>query len=167
MSTPKEKDEERAKDQARIQLESIVEKVKRLTHIEDCDGTDCELSDPEIYSGINLYWQEGKSDPATEEERAEYHDEEAARQSIQEDPLSVQVRGGWRDPGSENEDMEFMILLCTGGPAVRIVGELGAGDEPDSATVEYQDWFTPWVEYNSYDNRHELLTYCQQFYFGS
>lgn len=101
----KEKKDERARDQARIQLESIVDKVRRLTHIEDCDGTDCDLSDAEIYTGINLWWEEGKSQPATADEREQYHNEDEARQSIQEDPLSVSVRSDWRTPGEETDDI--------------------------------------------------------------
>jgi len=31
------------------------------------------------------------------------------------------------------------ILLCTGGPVVRIVGDLSQHHEPDSARLEYQD----------------------------
>lgn len=50
---------------------------------------------------------------------------EAAQTSIDEDPLSVEVRGDWHVPGGEGaKPSEFMILLCTGGPAVRIRGEL-------------------------------------------
>ena len=70
-------------------------------------------------------------------------DEEEARQRIQEDPFSVEVRSDWTTPGEPLEPSEFTILLCTGGPAVRIVGELNLG-EPCRAWLEYQDWGTPW-----------------------
>ena len=44
-----------------------------------------------------------------------------AREAIHEDALSVLVRSGWYVPGSEAaEPEEFEILLCTGGPAVRL-----------------------------------------------
>jgi hypothetical protein len=73
---------------------------------------------------------------------------------------------------------EFNILLSTGGPAVRIMGELRYG-EPYRAWLEVQDWFTPWTQYygtNNPDDPHSwanqpsqdvLLTYARQFYFGS
>lgn len=158
----------RAKKQARAQLDSIVEAVKRLEHISECDGEDCELTDAEIYAGINLFFEEGKSH-ATEEDREEYHNEEQARQSIEEDPLSVQVRTDWHTPGEESESTEYEILLCTGGPAVRIVGDLDWNHQPETAQIEYQDWFTPWERYSNTTSEEDeaLLTYARQFYFGS
>jgi len=154
-----------AKEQAKAQLESIVEMVKRLEHCRDCDGEDCELTDKEIYAGMNLFYKEG--DKATEEERQEYHDEEAARQSISEDPLSVEVRSEWHTPGEDEAPTEYTILLCTGGPAVRIIGELDEHGQPETATIEYQDWFTPWERYGDISDEEDetLLTYAQQFYY--
>lgn len=90
---------------------------------------------------------------------------EDAEQRIQEDALEVCVRSGWHEPGdSEAEAEEFYILLCTGGPAVRIRGELNSG-EPFRAWMEYQDWGTPWTQYFDADQA-TLLAYCEQFYFG-
>ena len=159
------KPDERAKEQARAQLDSIVAMVKRLEHCRDCDGEDCELSDAEIYEGIDLYYKEGNE--ATEEEKEQYHNEEGVREAITEDPLSVQVRSGWAASPEEMEAEEYEILLCTGGPACRIVGDLDRG-EPDTANIEYQDWFTPWVRYGDTTNEEDeaLLTYARQFYFG-
>ncbi|GAI79740.1 unnamed protein product [marine sediment metagenome] len=159
----------RAKEQAKAQLESIVDMVKRLEHARECPGDeDCKLPDSEICAGLNLSYQEG--DTATEEEREEYHDEEAARQSISEDPLSVQVRSDWHTPGDEdNKPTEYTILLCTGGPACRIIGDLDGFQQPDTAKLEYQDWFTPWAGYHdaTLEDGETLLSYAQQFYFGS
>ena len=160
-------DTKRAEQQARAQLDGTVAMVKRLEHIQGgCDGEDCELTDKDIYEGLNLYWQEGNE--ATEEEREQYHNEDEARQAIEEDPLSCQVRSGWANSPEEMEAEEYEILLCTGGPACRIVGDLDRG-EPDHARLEYQDWFTPWVEYldMSHEEHEALLTYARQFYFGS
>lgn len=157
----------RAKDQAKAQLDSIVEVVKRLNHARECDGTRCDLSAKEILEGINLHYEEGIK--ASDEERKEYHDKEAARQAIEEDPLSVQVRSDWHSPGEEKEPSEYEILLCTGGPAVRIVGELDEYQQPTSAGLQYQDWFTPWESYSNTTNEEDeaLLAYARQFYFGS
>ena len=96
-------------------------------------------------------------------------DADAVRERIQEGPLSVEVRSGWCSPGSEDyaKPEEFNILLSTGGPALRIRGELDEHGTPSRAWLEYQDWGTPWTEYHGEGlDRDALLTYCQQFYFG-
>lgn len=95
-------------------------------------------------------------------------DNESVRERIQESPLSVEVRSGWYSPTGEAQLPEdFMILLSTGGPALRIRGELSEHCEPQRAWLEYQDWGTPWTEYHGEGCEHEtLLTFCQQFYFG-
>ena len=74
-------------------------------------------------------------------------DYEEAMQRIYEDPLEVQFRSGWASSGEDLTPEEFYILLCTGGPAVRIMGELGFDGEPSRAWLEYQDWGTPWTQY--------------------
>jgi hypothetical protein len=93
-------------------------------------------------------------------------DEERARQRIEEDALSVEVRSGWHAPGGgDSEPAEFCILLTTGGPAVRIIGDLDRG-EPTRPRLEVQDWFKPWTGYTGADSD-TLLAYCQCFYFGA
>lgn len=93
--------------------------------------------------------------------------EEQAREAIQNDALDVQVRSDWHNPGdTDNSPSEFMILLCTGGPAVRIMGELNQYCEPCRAWIEYQDWGTPWTHAVGVIDQETLLAYCQQFYFG-
>lgn len=67
------------------------------------------------------------------------------REAIYEEPLSLQVRSGWVGLGEAFEAEEFELLLCTGGPAVRIRGELSGG-EPSKAILQVQDWFTPWTD---------------------
>ena len=120
----------RGEDQARAQLDSIIEMVEKLD-----TGTDIER--------------------------------EEARTIIHEDPLSVQVRSGWYSPGSENtKPEEFEILLCTGGPAARIIGELNEYLEPETAILQHQDWFTPWIDQLLTEEEEEkVLEYCRQFYF--
>ena len=120
----------RARDQARAQLDSIVEMVKAL-ETEDDDAR------------------------------------EKALETIREDPLEVSVRSDWHSPGEEGESMEYLILLCTGGPAVRIIGELGRFNEPDTAELQYQDWFTSWEDCPiTIKEEQALLTYAGCFYFG-
>ena len=119
-----ETDVERAKANAKAGLESIVAMVKRLKHADECDGgEDCELDDQEILGGINIYYTEGMK--ASADDKTQYHDSEEARQAIQEDPLSVEVRSGWHAPGENSEPDEYNILLGTGGPALAHHWRLG------------------------------------------
>jgi len=97
------------------------------------------------------------------------NEREAAQIRIAEDPLSVEVRGDWHAPGGEGaKPSEFMILLCTGGPAVRIRGELDRYSEPEKPHIEYQDWFTSWRELPvaTDEENDAVLDYCRQFYFA-
>lgn len=104
---------------------------------------------------------------------AERDDDEArekVEQEIQEDPLSVQVRSAWNDVGEDMTAEEFCILLGTGGPAVRIVGDLDMHGEPMRARLETQDWGTPWTEYRGQwgnGGADVLLTYARQFVYGA
>ena len=93
-------------------------------------------------------------------------DADEARQAIEEGALSVQIRSGWYTPGTDKPaPEEFEILLCTGGPAVRIVGDLDHG-EPSRPRLQCQDWFTPWTEAMAGVDDDVLMAYCQCFYFG-
>lgn len=150
----------RAEDQAKAQLESIKDMMARLEHVRDCNGDNCTLTDKQLYDGINLYYTKKLTRKQRDEAIADYHDEDAAQSAISEDPLDVQVRSDWHTPGEQGENAEYYILLCTGGPAVRIVGDLDQYGRPDSARIEYQDWFTPWVEYRGEDHE-AVLAYAQ------
>ena len=91
---------------------------------------------------------------------------EAAETAIQEDPLSILTRDGWRFPGAPSTGPEeYEILLSTGGPATRITGQLDEHCEPCSADLQAQDWFTPWRTYRDADES-VLLAYARQFYYG-
>lgn len=99
------------------------------------------------------------------------HDE--ANERIQESVLSVEVRDGWRVPGSEivgNPVEEYMILLTTGGPALRIYGRTNRYGEPDENPVlQWQDWGTPWTDWYPADMenyRDMLRDFARHFYFG-
>jgi hypothetical protein len=92
--------------------------------------------------------------------------DEAAYDQIHEDPLEVLVRSCWTEPGYQLEPCDFQILLCTGGPAVRIMGTLDVNYEPIRAWLEYQDWNTPWTEYYEEGAEEVLLQYASQFYYG-
>lgn len=92
-------------------------------------------------------------------------DREDAERRIHEDALSIEVRTGWYSIGERPDSFEFNILLTTGGPAVRIRGELDDSRGPCRAWLEVQDWGTPWTRY--YDaSQAVLLAYARCFYFG-
>lgn len=107
-------------------------------------------------------------DKANDDEDGE-RDAEKARQTIEESILSVQVRDGWRQPGTESEGPgEYAILLTTGGPAARIVGDLDRFNEPDEhPRIEFQDWGTPWTMLDmSMSEQREVAKFARCFYFG-
>lgn len=98
-------------------------------------------------------------------------DQDDARQRIEEDALSVEVRSNWTALGEPLEAAEFCILLATGGPAVRIIGELDNGS-PSRPRLEVQDWGTPWTHYlgeykdGSFEVSSDVLqAYCDVFCF--
>jgi len=179
------KTEDRAYDQARAQAESIAEMVAKLDEREAAKihvreemtpeqrrsvflaapltavaATDDDIADA-LCEGID------DGDIAPDDLPGFEWSEDDARQAILDDALSLAVRSGWYSPGETPEPEEFAILLCTGGPAVRIRGELSAHREPERAWIEYQGWGTPWTEYHGDGCEQEtLLTYCRQFYFG-
>lgn len=119
----------------------------------------------EVHSALSEWDAEnGEELKELVEAAGESESREDAEQRIQEDALSVEVRSGWVSLGEPMEAEEFTILLGTGGPAMRIRGELDRG-EPSRAWLEVQDWFTPWTQYFG-ASQETLLTYARQFYFG-
>lgn len=98
-----------------------------------------------------------------EAEAGECADADEARENVQNDPLSVEVRSGWDIVGGDLSAAEFRIVLCTGGPHVEIRGELDNGT-PSRAWMMYQDWGTPKTQYFDVEGS-TLLAYCQEFYF--
>lgn len=88
-----------------------------------------------------------------------------ALERIMTDALCVEVRSGWTPVGDTLTAEEFAILITTGGPAVRIRGELDEHNEPHRAWLEVQNWGTPWTEYSG-ASQDVLLDYARCFYFG-
>lgn len=95
---------------------------------------------------------------------SEEYSEDRARERIQEDPLNLELRGTWQ-PGEKPEADEAVLLLSTGGPAVRLIVGLGQYAEPSWARLEAQDWFLPWTPYHGADEG-MLLEYAACFYYG-
>ena len=134
--------QDHAKAQAQAQLASIREMLATLARFADLDdGTTLE------YEGDTV-------------------NQDDMENRILESPLEVSVRSDWHTPGENAPDAEYLVLLCTGGPAVRIVGELGKYGEPDTARLQYQDWGTPWTDYPlSQEEESDLVEYAQYFGF--
>ena len=162
-----------AEAQAKAQLETIASLVQRLEHTRECGyitGSGVCALDKQIIIDTfgSTYYRDGQ--------RHEYHDKDAASQAMKDHPLSVLVRSGWYSPEDAIAAMarlpaEYEILLCTGGPAVRIRGDLDNG-EPSTVRLDYQDWGTPWTQYLGPDlttfqaNHAVLLAFARHFYFG-
>lgn len=175
--------EQQAKEYADCAIGNIREMVEALEHADECDGeiecdtcagsgklsTDYEnlkAGDdcPDCKGAGTVTCTEGKDSDDPES----WHDADRAKERIEEDALSIEVRSDWHTPGDgEATDTEYCILITTGGPAARIVGELNQYHEPTSAAFEYQDWFKPWTEVST-DSADDavMLKYAQQFYFG-
>ena len=92
-------------------------------------------------------------------------EEDDLQQAIQEYPLSLEFRSGWHSAGEEPEVAEYKLLICTGGPAVRITGQCDQWGCAYTANLQHQDWGTPWTNVSSLSNdQHQtLLWFAQQF----
>lgn len=74
-------------------------------------------------------------------------------EAVENDALSIEYRSGWTSVGESLTIDEFCITLCTGGPAVRIVGELSDGyPVQNRCRMEVSDWFKPWTQYGIGDD---------------
>ena len=99
-------------------------------------------------------------------ENAADDEREAAEQAIYDDPLAVDVRSGWVSVWTtEFDPVEYRVLLCTGGPAVQLEGELDDRNQPYNVQLQHQDWFEPWqtVPLTAEDTE-TLLTYVRYFF---
>jgi len=119
-----------------------------------------------IHEAMTAYRQleSGEAESVTYEGEA-FEDADDLRQRIEEMPLSVQVRDGWRSPGAESDGPEqFEILLSTGGPALRITGEIGTA----FPALQWQDWGTPWTDFgDTTEGQDEAITaFVGLFWFG-
>jgi len=129
-----------AKQQAQAQLESI----RELVAVMETAQADGEA----LFEGESLSLDEL-------EDRA------------REWPLSVLVRSEWTVPGSDLTPAAYEILLCTGGPAVRVRGDLSNYREPETAYMEYQDWFTAWDRLTlSSGESDTVVRFASLFWFG-
>jgi hypothetical protein len=150
--------EQQAEELGRRSMSSIRDMVAAL----ECDYERLE----ELQGQEKLSRDEKKELAELKAAAGECTSREDAEQRIQEDPLSLQFRSGWSSSREEMEPEEFKLLLGTGGPAVRIIGEINRG-EATNPTLQVQDWWQPWTDYRTAGADDEALeTYCRCFYMG-
>lgn len=103
-------------------------------------------NDPDVFADLSRAARQILSDVAGVEsfDDLSRHTEETIMDAARDEALSVCVRSGWTVLGEPLTADEFEILLSTGGPACRIVGELRDG-EPCHAEIQWQDWGTSWT----------------------
>jgi len=141
-----------AREQAETQMERIRQIMQWHTHANKCESSRKCDHDLTAVSDYGLTFNES-------------FDVDTVTQAINETPLSIEVRGGWLPVGTYEPDRptDYRILLCVGGSAVRVVGWLDGFGYPETARLEYQDWFIPWTEFTS---DYELLNFARMFYYG-
>lgn len=154
------------KDEREELAEAVKDAENEYTAAKEDGGAGEQWAELERAREALTQWETDNAEELAELEDAagDCTDEDAARDNIQESPLEVQVRSDWTNPGETLEAGEFMILLCTGGPAVRIVGELDRGT-PCRAWLEYRDWDTPWIKWFS-GSSDTMCEYAANFFFG-
>ena len=86
---------------------------------------------------------------------------------MQEGALAVEVQSGWYTPGTPLKPTEFQVLVSTGGPAFRIIGELDQYNQPSNVRAEHQDWGTQWIEVELSNEEQEAVDwFAGLFYYG-
>lgn len=165
-------DTQHAREQAEAQLQRIREMMEWLEHANTCEYGECDHELDDLMREWDFADLQETLDP------------DRALEAVHNSALEVAVRSGWESPplmdtGESVAAAEYRILLSTGGPATRIVGELNEYGEPETARLEYQDWFTPWTVYDA-ENQHitpgpgccedcdagfALVRFAQQFIF--
>lgn len=132
--------ESRAEDQAKLQVAGIVKMY--LAHQLDWERFE-ELKNAKIEAeelGESMTIEELDEFMRMVKVAGEYSSQEEVLARIQEDALIVQYRSDWESPGEELKPSEFRILLCTGGPHVELLGDIGRWGEADNVRVVYRDW---------------------------
>jgi hypothetical protein len=106
--------------------------------------------------------------PAQSFDGETFEDADALRERMEQAPLAVSVRSDWSTPYDTLTPSEYQVLLTTGGPALRIVGDLNEHGEAETARLQYQDWGTPWIAYTlAQAEEARVLAFASLFYFGA
>ena len=133
----KKTDSERDEEQAKAQVEAIVEYMQDIQVAEDADDED----------GVN--------------ETRTYALDNVLSVQVRGDWRSPGHYGDGECP------IEFELLLCTGGPSVHIWGLLDDHCQPCDWKVQYSDWFKGWETYPVPTEQNKYVqAYCELFYYG-
>lgn len=158
-----------AEQQARAQLASICDMIAAL----ECDYdrlTDLrDIRDNAKAAGEPMDEADAAELAELEAAAGDCEDADDARQRIDEDPLSIEIRSGWESLGAELTPSEFKILLCTGGPHAEIRGDLDEHGSPSRPRLMYSDWgvgLTELVRLEDHE-RDALQAYCECFCFDA
>ena len=98
-----------------------------------------------------------------------FRDASVIQERMQEGALSVEVRDDWYVPGGKDGGpTEFRVLVSTGGPAFRIIGDLDQNGQPTDVRAEHQDWGTLWIEVELSNEEQEAVDwFAGLFYYGA
>ena len=133
--------------------------ITQMQYIEDL--LSAYRMDWEFLEDLKDHCEEEDIDTLNEltEQAAGCSDADEALERLEENPLEILYRSYWESHKDDLTPHEFSILLCTGGPAVRVRGYLDSNGNPSNAWVEYQDWGTSWTELPLYQST--ALEYAQ------
>lgn len=133
----------------RAAVASMRDDLDALEHAQECDGTNENGKPCKRGSETRSFkLKDGTKGKQNKHQNPDaWHDEERAREAIEQGHYGIELRGGWYAPGGRDEDgaQEYCVTLGGGGPAMRIVGELEDGS-PSTARYQFQDWFKPWTD---------------------
>lgn len=90
-----------------------------------------------------------------------YEWQEQMQERLEEIPLSVECVAIY----PRREQMEWEILLGTGGPADRVLVLTDWDGNVEQATYQHQDWFTPWTDARNQDSD-TVEAFASAFYFS-
>jgi hypothetical protein len=103
-----------------------------------------------------------------------FTDLDEIRDRAAERALSVEVRSDWQlwPPAVSCALTHYRILLTTGGPALRLEGELsawcdGVNGAPKTAKIQWLDWGIPWSDYEPETNLDDALIWFAALFFGA
>ena len=162
LATPKHKLMSNSESQAFTQIESITDYFNLNNWTSAIESLGFKYLEKEAFD--TLY-----GDRREVKEYLKYEDElstERIDELIHQEPLEVATRSQWTEIGSAayDEPGDFKIVLCLGGPAVRIFGSCEGG-YPSDIELQHQDWFTPWETVRSLSEiqREALEWFCNFF----
>ena len=158
-------DSDEAREEGEKVLGGRINGTRNLYAIYEVDGVRYRLT----WDSMDDDPVEYVSDPYTLDHDGEAHtDPDDLRDRLMGQALEIGVRSDWVDPMRGTfEPTEYLLLLTTGGPALRITGELDISNEPATLRLQHQDWGTAWTDYPLDDaEQQDLLQFANLFVFG-